>query len=291
MCDYYEVLGVTRNSTNDEIKKAYHKLALKYHPDRNFESPESAEVAFKRINEAADVLCDEKKRLKYDSERGPKDLFEAFFGRSNPFSSAPSQSVPTPTPTPTPTPLPKNSPLSIPLFCSLEELYLGEEKIVPVKRLKVDSTSGISVPKEGIFTIKLKPGWKSGTKITFTGEGNEKLGTTPGDVIFIIEEYPHTLFVREQNDLLIKRKITLLEALTGAQINFKHLDNSEISVFVERVTPNYKHVIPGSGYISSKDESRGNLVIEFDIEFPILNEVQKEKVKEIFQISECTSCS
>ena len=66
MSDYYNILGVNKTATPDEIKKAYRKLAIKYHPDKN-PGDKSAEEKFKEINEAYDVLSDEKKRADYDS--------------------------------------------------------------------------------------------------------------------------------------------------------------------------------------------------------------------------------
>ena len=63
--DYYEVLGVSKNASDDEIKKAYRKLAVKYHPDKN-PGDKEAEAKFKEINEAHDVLSDKQKRARYD---------------------------------------------------------------------------------------------------------------------------------------------------------------------------------------------------------------------------------
>jgi DnaJ-class molecular chaperone len=89
MSDYYNILGVNKTATSDEIKKAYRKLAIKYHPDKN-PGDKSAEEKFKEISEAYEVLSDEKTRREYDQfgkvgSRGqhvnPEDLFSSMFGR------------------------------------------------------------------------------------------------------------------------------------------------------------------------------------------------------------------
>ena len=88
--DYYEVLGVEKSASDDEIKKALRKLAKKYHPDANPDDKENAEKKFKEVNEAYEVLSDEKTRREYDQfgkvgSRGqsvnPEDLFKSMFGR------------------------------------------------------------------------------------------------------------------------------------------------------------------------------------------------------------------
>ena len=92
--DYYNVLGVKSDASRDEIKKAYRKLALKYHPDRN-KSDSSAEQKFKEITEAYEILSDSNKREMYDSPRhqefsfsgNPHDIFESFFGSFAGFES------------------------------------------------------------------------------------------------------------------------------------------------------------------------------------------------------------
>lgn len=79
MSDYYEVLGVAKNATQDEIKKAYRTLAFKYHPDRN-QGDAAAEEKFKQVNAAYDVLGDESKRRNYD--------LGGYSNQSNPYENA-----------------------------------------------------------------------------------------------------------------------------------------------------------------------------------------------------------
>ncbi|XP_022432168.1 dnaJ homolog subfamily B member 6 isoform X5 [Delphinapterus leucas] len=111
MVDYYEVLGVQRHASAEDIKKAYRKLALKWHPDKNPENKEEAERKFKQVAEAYEVLSDAKKRDIYDKYgkeglnggggggshfdgpfqfgftfRNPDDVFREFFGGRDPFS-------------------------------------------------------------------------------------------------------------------------------------------------------------------------------------------------------------
>ncbi|KAM9698940.1 dnaJ homolog subfamily B member 6 isoform 4-T4 [Dama dama] len=111
MVDYYEVLGVQRHASAEDIKKAYRKLALKWHPDKNPENKEEAERKFKQVAEAYEVLSDAKKRDIYDrygkeglnggggggshfdspfefgfTFRNPEDVFREFFGGRDPFS-------------------------------------------------------------------------------------------------------------------------------------------------------------------------------------------------------------
>lgn len=155
--DYYEVLGVSKNATQDEIKSAYRKLALKYHPDRNPDNPKEAEEKFKEITEAYEVLSDPEKRKRYDqfghngmhagrdfhqyagfedifSSFG--DIFETFFG-SSPFGNSSStrtrrksSGVP-------------GTDIRIDIELTLEEIAVGTSKKVKLKKLtRCDSCNG-----------------------------------------------------------------------------------------------------------------------------------------------------
>ena len=92
--DYYKILGIKKNATETEIKKAYRKLALKWHPDKNPNNREEAEEKFKKINEAYSILSDKNKRNEYDKGGmnfdfkgfNADDIFKDFFGGKDPFS-------------------------------------------------------------------------------------------------------------------------------------------------------------------------------------------------------------
>ena len=92
MKDYYSILQISKNATKDEIKSAYKKLALKYHPDKNQQNKEIAEDKFKEISEAYEVLSDESKKRNYDlgnnisvSNQNPFDIYNNIFSNHNNF--------------------------------------------------------------------------------------------------------------------------------------------------------------------------------------------------------------
>ncbi|EYU28012.1 hypothetical protein ABFS82_13G103500 [Erythranthe guttata] len=343
--DYYKVLQVDRNANDDDLKKSYRKLAMKWHPDKNPNNKKDAEAKFKQISEAYEVLSDPQKRAVYDqygeeglkgqmppppsdgggpggatffqtgdgpnvfrfNPRNADEIFSEFFGFSGPFGgmgggggggggmrsggtrfsggsmfgddmfssfgeSRPMNSGPR-----------KAAPIEQKLPCSLEELYKGATKRMKISR-EISDASGKTLPVEEILTIDIKPGWKKGTKITFPEKGNEQPNIIPSDLIFIIDEKPHSVYTRDGNDLVFTQKISLAEALTGYMVHLTTLDGRNLTIPINSVIhPNYEEVVPREGMPIPKEPSRrGNLRIKFNVKFPTrLTAEQKSGIKKL----------
>ncbi|KAE9611051.1 hypothetical protein Lal_00015928 [Lupinus albus] len=340
--DYYKILNVDRSAKDNDLKKAYRKLAMKWHPDKNPNNKKDAEAKFKQISEAYDVLSDPQKRQVYDqfgeeglkgqvppqssggfssgsdgggptmfrfNPRSADDIFSEFFGFSSPFggigdmggragasgfqrgmfgddlfssfrsgAGEGSGNVHVPR---------KSAPIERTLHCNLEDLYKGTTKKMKISRDVTDS-SGRPTTVEEILTIEIKPGWKKGTKITFPEKGNEQRGIIPADLVFIIDEKPHSVFKRDGNDLVVTQKISLVEALTGYTTQLTTLDGRNLTVSINSiVSPSYEEVIKGEGMPIPKEPSkRGNLRVKFNIKFPSrLTSEQKSGVKRLLTSS------
>ncbi|CAL9183624.1 unnamed protein product [Musa hybrid cultivar] len=287
--DYYDILKVNRSATDEDLKKSYRRLAIRWHPDKNPSNEEEAEAKFKQISEAYEanclvqVLSDPQRRAIYDQhgeEEEPKgvprdaeDIFTEIFGSSNPFGfesmnrtkstrfQADGSGSAAPAARPWKAPAVERK-----LACSLEELYHGTEKKMNISR-NVMQPNGRTVPENEVLTVEVKPGWKRGTKITFPNKGNDRLAA---DVVIVIDEKPHDVYKRDGNDLVVHHKISLVDALTGTRINLKTLDGRDLVIeMTDVVKPSYELVIQSEGMpVAREPRKKGNLVIKFDVKFP-----------------------
>ncbi|KAK6932607.1 Chaperone DnaJ, C-terminal [Dillenia turbinata] len=181
----------------------------------------------------------------------------------------------------------KAPPIENMLPCSLEELCKGTSKKMKISR-EIATARGKTVPVEEILTVEVKPGWKKGTKITFPEKGHDRPNVIPADLVFIIDEKPHSRYTRDGNDLVVTQKISLAEALAGCTVHITTLDGRNLNITIDNVIhPNYEEVVPIEGMPIPKDPSKkGNLRIKFNIKFPtMLTTEQKAGIKQLLGLS------
>jgi len=286
--NYYEILGVSKDADEQTLKKAYRKLAMKWHPDKNIDNQEVAQKKFQEISEAYDVLSDPNKRATYDQfgEEGLKngggynfnfgsaqDIFSQIFGGMG-FggggfggfgggfedmgfggmggfgggSRRPRQTA--------------MQPLDVPVSCTLEQLFTGCTKKLKITR----NINGKDDAKQ--FDIAVKPGWKAGTKLTYEGEGDQRPGMVPQDIVFTIQEKPHDVFTRDGDNLIVEEIISLKQSLCGFKISRPGLDGNPVVLDVNDViAPNQDRRVNGAG-MPNKYGSRGDVIFRFKIAFP-----------------------
>jgi len=147
------------------------------------------------------------------------------------------------------------------------------------------------IPEEKQIEVHIDRGMQQGQKINFYGEGEQEPGIEPGDIIVILKEKKDDknldIFKRKDNDLVYQHKITLLEALTGFKFYIKHLDDRNLLVSSEPgsiIKPGDIKVIENEGMPIHKQSYKGNLLVQFDVEFPRseqIDEPKRAKLKEI----------
>jgi len=176
----------------------------------------------------------------------------------------------------------KQEPIIHDLNCTLEELYHGKIKKMAITK-NITESNGNRTTERKVVEIPVKAGWKEGTKITFEKEGDVAPGIIPADVVFVVKQKPHALFTREGDNLVMKAKIKLEEALAGANILVKTLDDRKFYVKIrdQIISPTYVHILKGEGMPKKRGGGNGDLLINFDIAFP-----KKLRTSQISAISE-----
>ncbi len=234
--DYYKIMGVERSASQDEIKRAYRRLARKYHPDVSKEP--DAEERFKELGEAYEVLGDPEKRAAYDSLgqdwragqqfRPPpdweehfhfgggtrtgagtgdfSDFFEALFGRAG-FGPGRTRSYAFST---------RGDDFQTTITLSLDEAYSGVTKTLTVTLPEFD-TSGRIVERTRTINARIPPGVTDGRRIRLPGQGAEGPGGR-GDLYAVVRLAPHPFFRPSGKDIHLDLPLMPWEAALGATI-------------------------------------------------------------------------
>jgi molecular chaperone DnaJ len=326
--DYYKILGVDKSASKDDIKKAYRKMAMKYHPDKN-EGNKESESKFKEAAEAYEVLSDDTKKSNYDrygSSNGPgnpfsngfgydmNDIFSQFgdifgdaFGKR--YGGQKRQN--------------RGSDLRIKVSLTIEDIINGVNKKIKYKRqstcnpcngkggtdvrdcLSCNGTgkrqviqntpfgqirqetycpdcSGIgkqiknkcgtchgdgTTLKEEVVDVDIPVGVSSGMQLSMRGYGNHIRDGVPGDLMIIIDEIKEFYFKRENNNILVEKEISVIDAIIGSQIEVK-TPHGNIPITIQPGTEHdHKIRINGKG-IPDINLGLGHLYIIVKIRIP-----------------------
>lgn len=295
--DYYKILGVDKKASDARIKKAYRKLAMKYHPDHT-KGDKAAEEKFKKISEAYAVLSDPEKRKQYDTygsadfqqRFSQEDIFRNFdfsnifrefgfsgggsptgdggfrftFGGGSPFGGRQQQQRAV-----------KGTDLVYELPVTLRDVAGGTQKQISLKHQ--GRTENISV--------KIPRGMSSGKKLRLAGKGEPSpYGGPAGDLYIKVNVVDDPVFKSEGQDLVVYREIKLTQALLGAQIAVPTLEGGELSL---KIPPGTRHKtkmrLSGHGLPHMKGAGKGDLYVVVLVDVP--KELTAEQKKLVVQLS------
>ena len=289
--DYYKTLNVKKNATPDEIKKAYRKLSMIYHPDRQESGNEDK---FKEINKAYEILSNPEERKKYDNPfmsgvnmPSGNDIFKMFFNgmpqemnmnfnprefpNFNVFTNVTSNF------------LMKPSPIVKTLQITLTQAYEGINIPVEIERWIHQENNVKFTEKEKIY-VNVPKGIDDNEIIILKERGNVIQSKSKGDIKCFIKIKNNTDFQRNGLNLVYNKKITLKESLCGFSFVINHIDGKTYTInnFNGKIIhPHFKKQIPHMGM--KRNASVGSLIIDFDVVFPTsLTEKQNELIKQAF---------
>lgn len=302
--DYYETLGVAKGATAAEIKKAYRKLALKFHPDKN-KGDKAAEEKFKTVSEAYAVLSDPEKKQQYDTygstdfhqRYSQEDIFRNFdlndilkqfgfgmgggqrssgfmngMGGGSQFNSFFGQGggcggggCRQPE---------KGQDMTYQITITLDDVLNGSERNISLRKNGQSQQVSVKVPK----------GIEEGKKLRLKGKGGaSRNGGPAGDLYLKVDISPHPNFNRDGDDLIVTRLISYSEACLGAKVEVETLENKKFAVKIPSGSVNGSKLrIRGYGLPVGPIGERGDLYVKLAVKVPEeLNDEQRELIEKL----------
>ena len=310
--DYYQILGLAKQASADEIKKAYRKLAVKWHPDKNPNNKAASEEKFKKISEAYAVLSDPEKRKQYDQfgsadqfrqQYSQEDIFRGVDldeilrsfgfggarggGRSTSFRTGRRGSAGL---RDTEDPFAglfggmggqqyaqmheKGQDVEYNLSISLEESVLGADK-----KLSLQIENRIEE-----INVKIPAGISTGKKLRLPGKGLSGYSGGPsGDLYLNINVLPHPIYSRDGNDLYIEKNIKFTQAVLGTIIDIPTLDGTIKRLKISPGTQNNTKIrMKGYGVPGLKGAVKGDQYVKINVDVPKkLSERQQKIIKQL----------
>ena len=295
--DFYEVLGVAKTASEKEIKKAYKKLAMKFHPDKNPDDPTAADK-FKEVKAAYEILMDKEKRTAYDQfghnafenpgmgggqrgghqgfgQQGGYSDFEDMFGGAfgDMFSNARGcrggfggrhSTRPQ-----------KGEDLQYTMEIDLEDAISGASRVIDLPVFEG------SVQTNKKLNIKIPAGIEEGGRIRLSGKGHPGINGGPqGDVYIQMNIRPHPRYTREGNNLLCKATTDFVTAALGGKVEVNTLGGAISLKIPEGTQTGRKFRLKGKG-VTDRKGNTGDLIVQLIIETPLnLSDRQKELLNE-----------
>jgi curved DNA-binding protein len=308
MKDYYDVLGVKKGASEAEIKKAYRKSAMKYHPDRN-KDDKAAEEKFKDVNEAYAVLSDPEKRKQYDqfgaegfhqrfsqedifrgadfssifSEMGiDSDIFEQIFGSAGGGRRTSSRGFPGGA-----NPFggfggaggqtyqtPQGQDVEASVTIPFSVAYHGGKQ-----RLSLQQPGGGRQNLE----VKIPAGIESGKRLRLAGKGSAAPGGgKPGDLLLTVNVASHPQFTRRGANLEVTQTIGLTDALLGTTVTVPTMEDQKQLKIPAGMSPGQKLRVKGYGFPRLGSDDKGDLYVTIAVQFPAsLTSRQRELVEQL----------
>lgn len=270
----YETLGVSKGASSDEIKKAYRRLARKYHPDINKEP--GAEDKFKEINAAYEILSDDKKRAQYDqygdsifggqnfhdfasSSAGMGNLDEIIRNIFGGFSSS-----------------------GFGAFDGgfMQDLDINASVTIPFEVAVLGGEHSINLNSESI-KIKIPHGINDGEKIRIKGKGKSIQGMGRGNLILTVHISDSDEYVKDGDDLYKDVLIPLKTMLFGGKVSVKTLKKDVTIKIGENSKSGQKIRLKGYGVQNRKSDIYGDLYLKIRVDLPDINSLDKDLVKQL----------